>query len=244
MPLASMLRPTAALSRARYRLLVASDTAERHVLSARLLGDARSVVDVGGHKLLGSYARIPKLVSVNVDPPADVLIPRDDPTLPFEDGAFEASVSIDTLEHVPRPFRQGFIDELIRVASRRTVLCCPLGSPARNEAEVELNDWYRGLKGEDHPFVGEHIEHGPPTADELRAMFERPGHNVRLLFQGDFREANRQFRVSVENVHTGDLMRRARWVAFRAMNAGDFELRETPTAWSHRVFVVAERAKA
>ena len=132
---------------ARDRLLTAADTWERHLIVADLLGDARQVVDVGGLPgQLRAFLPGASVLAANVSPPADLIVPED--RLPFETGSIEAVTSLDALEHVPRELRAGFVAELVRVAARRVVLCCPLGSDQHVAAEREVELWYEELVGE------------------------------------------------------------------------------------------------
>ena len=51
--------------------------------------------------------------------------------LPFADNSFDAAVSLDTLEHLPRRLRASFLDELRRVAKASVIVTCPLQSGDR-----------------------------------------------------------------------------------------------------------------
>ena len=181
------------------------------------------------------------VTAVNVDPNADVVIePGPDP-LPFDDGAFEAAASLDTLEHIPRADRPAFAREMLRVAQRRVVLCCPLRSALRSDVEAADNAFYLALTGNDHPWISEHLEHGPPTLDELEALFASADHDVRFRFNGDLRVTSRQFRMAERSNVTrrpGDI---ARWAAFRLRHRPDVAIADDPTPSTNRVFVVADR---
>src|SRR5688572_30343244 len=97
------------LKRLRARL-EPTDGLERHILAARLLGSPRTVVDVGGISgQLATHLDGAAITAVNVDEPADVLIDAGPHELPFPDRAFEASASLDTLEHIPRADRALFV---------------------------------------------------------------------------------------------------------------------------------------
>jgi hypothetical protein len=87
---------------------------------------------------------------------------------PFADRSFDTVLSIDTLEHVPRPDRAGFVEELVRIAARRVVLACP-----SNEASLldrMLGQMYaqRGVPAPD--WLQEHDEHVLPTRAEIEGM--------------------------------------------------------------------------
>src|SRR4051794_12696112 len=155
----------------RDRLYTAADTWERHLVVAELAGSPRQVVDVGGLPgQLRSFLPGAAVLAANIQPPADLLVPVDG--LPFKDRTIEVVTSLDALEHVLPAARPSFIAELIRVTSRRLILCCPLGTPDHAAAERNVAAWYRDLTGSDHPWLVEHIANGLPTAQELRNWFE------------------------------------------------------------------------
>lgn len=223
------------------RVLLAPDTLERHLIVAQLVGAPVDLLDVGGLPgQLSGFLPGTRVLAANVDEPADVLVPAD--ALPFGDAAFECSTSLDVLEHVPPTDRVRFVREQLRVTSRRTVLCCPLGSPEHAAAEDEIHDWYRAVAGEDNRWLEEHARNGLPTLGELREAFGAHAGTVRFLFHGDVRRVNEQFKRLVLARHRrrpGDL---ARYARLRLPYAPDVTLTATPTPWTNRVFVVADAA--
>jgi hypothetical protein len=222
--------------------LVPTDGLERHICTARLLGHPATVVDVGGYRgQLDAHLPGAAITSVNVDGEPDVIVEPGPHPLPFADGAFEAAASLDTLEHIPRADRPGFVAELLRVTARRVVLCCPLGTPARTAVEAADNAWYRELTGDDHPWISEHIEHGPPTLEDLQALFTSPDHDVTFRFNGDLHVTSRQFRMAERSNVTRNPVAMARWAAYRLPKRPDVALSDRPAPDTNRVFVIADR---
>lgn len=222
--------------------LVPPDILERHMIVARLLYPHAVVVDVGGTRGgLEAFMEGAAVTTVNVAPDADIVVPPGPERLPFADHAFVASASVDTLEHIPRDDRALFVAELLRVARRRAVLCCPLGTPARREIELADNAWYRETAGVEHPWIAEHLEHGPPTADELRTLFDSRDHHVQLWFHGDVAETSRQLRLAETSNRTRNPADLGRWVAFRLPYRMSLALEDEPSPTTNRVFIVAER---
>jgi len=178
------------------RLRMAPDTWQRHQIVSELVGSPGTLLDVGGVAgELSAFLPGTKVVTANVDGPADLHF--DGAALPFPDRSFEAATSLDVLEHIPRESRQQHLRELVRVSRRTVVICCPLGTPAHVEAERGLSEWHRSVTGSGHRFLDEHLERGLPTEKELRILAEESELPWELRFQGDFRDANDLFALSV-----------------------------------------------
>lgn len=223
------------------RILLAPDTLERHLIVAQLVGSPVDLVDVGGMpgQLAGFLPRT-RVLAVNVEEPADLVVPAD--RLPFEDGTFESSTSLDVLEHVPPADRARFVREQLRVTRGRAVLCCPLGTPEHVAAERAVAAWHRETIGEENRWLVEHAANGLPTLADLQAAFAHHPGPVRFLFHGDAREVDEQFKQLVLARHRhrpADLLRYAR---LRLPYRPRLALDDAPSPWSNRVFVVADPA--
>ena len=233
-----------ALQTARDRYFTPTDTLERHLIVARLLGSPRTVVDVGGDR--GQLAGVlpgAAITAVNVQHPADLLV--DPGPLPFRDRSVEAVTSLDTLEHVPPADRAAFVAELVRICDERLVLCCPLGGPEHAASERAVQEWHTEATGAPHPWLEEHLEHGLPELADLERWVRDaadPADEVSFAFHGDFRRLEEQFRSFVTAQRSGDVKARARAVAARLRYDPDLELRSEPDPWVNRVFVLVERA--
>ncbi len=219
------------------RVAMHPDTYARHALAAQLVGDAESVLDVGG--VYGGLDRfLPKsrIVVANVEPPADVVF--DGHALPFGDSSFAAVTSLDVLEHLPRVERAAHVAELARVASERVVLAAPLGSTQHVEAERALAAWYEETTGTVHPRLAQHVAYGLPTGEELLALAAGAGLRGRLVYHGDFRRLARLFRGAARARR--DPVALARYAVLRATTPLDLTLTREPVAHTNRAFVVAD----
>src|SRR5947209_6118432 len=99
-------------SRVLARLFWHRDKWHRLVLAAECAHAAHSVLDVGGRG--NELARLlpqARVISANVEPPADVLVSGDQ--LPFPDGSFDMVTSCDVLEHIPPNRRQLHVAEVV-----------------------------------------------------------------------------------------------------------------------------------
>ncbi|HEU4701401.1 MAG TPA: methyltransferase domain-containing protein [Conexibacter sp.] len=226
-------------SLAEHRVLLAPDTLERHLIVAQLVGAPSDLVDVGGMpgQLAGFLPRT-RVLAVNVEAPADLVVPAD--RLPFEDATFACSTSLDVLEHVKAGDRARFVREQLRVTRGRAVLCCPLGTPEHAKEERAVAAWHRETVGTDNRWLAEHADNGLPTLDELRAAFAGHPGPVRFLFHGDVRVVNEQFKQLVLARHRRRPADVLRYVRLRLPYRPRIALQDTPSPWSNRVFVVAD----
>ena len=223
------------------RVLSAPDTWERHLIVADLVGAPSELIDVGGLPgQLASFLPDTHVLAVNVEEPADLIVPTD--ALPFTDGAFAAATSLDVLEHVPAEDRPRFVHEMLRVTRGRSVLCCPLGSPEHRAAEEEIQAWYSTVAGDAHEWLTDHLSKGLPTMAELQSIYAAHEGSVRFWFHGDFRDVNEQFQRLVLARHRhrpGDV---AGYARFRLSYRPSTDLAGEPGPYSNRVFVVTDGA--
>lgn len=92
---------------------------------------------------------------------------------PFDDGAFDAAVSMDALPLVPPSSRERIVAELARVARIGVVISSPFDGPGVAAAERAVNDLCRSARGADHPELGKHLELGLPDLAVTRSWLER-----------------------------------------------------------------------
>jgi len=222
------------------RLMLPPDTWERHTIVGQLAGDPETVLDVGGVAgQLSLFLPAAQITALNLGS-EDADVHFDGLRVPYPDNSFEVVVSLDVLEHIERPERALHIAELARVAARRMILCCPLGTPEHIDAERELSEWYRDAVGNGHRFLDEHLEQGLPTEREIREMAAAAGLDAELHFHGDFREANSAFRLGTLVRHRLRPAVLAAYARARLSPHRDRQLASQSTPWSNRVFVVAD----
>ena len=222
------------------RALLPADTWERHFFVAGFAAEAKTVLDVGGiAEQLASFMPKTQVTALNVgDERADEKF--DGLQIPYPDDAFDAVVSLDVLEHIERDSRAPHLSELARVAARRVILCCPLGTPEHVEAERELAAWYRQTTGSPHRFLEEHLERGLPTESEIEELAAAAGLVATLHFHGDFRRANDLFRLSTRLRQHPTPKSLLACATARLDLRRDRELASDSGPWTNRVFVVTE----
>ncbi len=92
-------------------------------------------------------------------------------SLPFRDKSFDAVISLDTLEHVPRSSRQLFMNELVRIARKYVIVGFPEGDAAeRHDAAME--EYFVRQQGSALEFFVEHREYRIPRHEDLLIYFK------------------------------------------------------------------------
>ncbi|WP_310963061.1 class I SAM-dependent methyltransferase [Nocardioides terrisoli] len=220
------------------------DKWDRLLTVAELAGSDGSVLDVGGrgHEL-ASLLGAARVTSLNVEAPADVVVPAG--RLPYPDDAYDVVTSSDVLEHIPVAQRAAHVAELVRVAGRRVVIGVPCGSPGKCAAERDLADWMRAEHSLTLPFLAEHLEHGlPRPADVVDwARAADPARTVRVHFTGSYPEGDELLRTAVRARYGHDLRALTRFVV-RWVLRRRFPLEQQQRPSSDRAFIVVERAGA
>ncbi len=157
-------------------------------LRANLGGGPLRVLDVGdtaGH-LHGFDADL-QVVGVDLNIAAerlgDPVIARADGTqLPFADGAFDAVVSSDVLEHVPPSSRAAFLAELRRVSNGLVVVAAPFDTPGVAGVEELVRRYALLSTGTKQAQLDEHQDNGLP---DLEATVEVLSDGATVAIQGD-----------------------------------------------------------
>jgi|GEM_PF-603348 len=105
--------------------------------------------------------------------------------LPFEDGAFDAVVCLDVLEHIPSHLRADSVREMARVASRLVVIGCPIDEEWVRDAEASANACWADLFGGAYPWLAEHQEFGLVDATAVENVLAARVERVVRISQGD-----------------------------------------------------------
>lgn len=237
----SLARASSLLGRAVARATWQPDMWDRLVLAARCVGPASTVLDVGGRgRQLARFLPTAKVSTANIVPPADFIV--DARKLPFADDEFDVVTSCDTLEHMPAERRAEHIAELVRVAGRRLVLCCPYGSPQKQEAEQRVADVMLRDVGMTLAYLEEHLKFGFPQEDDVVSMVRTaaPEASVTCMYYGDYPSGNALLLDGVRARwgHDPRALLRFGWKAYLAPRRPRLE--STSTTTTARLYLIAD----
>ena len=117
---------------------------------------------------------------------SDMIVLQPGRPLEVSDGAFDAVVLLEVLEHVPPGERLALIRECLRAARHLVVITCPTGSPEVAAAENRIGEAFAAVTKRAHPFLSQHQLCGLPTVEEMGGYLDVAGFpyvavdNVRL----------------------------------------------------------------
>lgn len=95
--------------------------------------------------------------------------------LPFRRASFDVIVSVDVLEHIPKPKRSKCFDEFARVCLKRLIIHFPAVSTDRNfdakKYDQMFQSFYLRLFSTEDSATMEHIKNEHPLVEEITARF-------------------------------------------------------------------------
>lgn len=149
------------------KYLLPYDVYERHRKVGEHVKNHTKVLDVGGElNHLSQFCRPSQIVVANLQG-GDVIISKD--KLPFPKDSFDIVCSIDVLEHMPKQKRAGFIENLLKIASKKVILSFPLGTKKHKEYEDEIANWLKETN-KNVAYLKEHIKYGLPTHEDVSKL--------------------------------------------------------------------------
>ncbi|RJP20548.1 MAG: glycosyltransferase [Candidatus Abyssobacteria bacterium SURF_5] len=174
------------------RLDLNFDVFQRHQLAADLINRTRAddqeftILDIGGHGILQQFLIQDFVVTVDNERYRLIedFVFGNGMRLPFKGKAFDYAVSFDVLEHIPSERREAFLNEMERVSRDGIILAAPFEAPLISEAENFVNEFYKGLHGNENPWLIEHIANRLPSLEQARSRLEALGFHVSVLPNG------------------------------------------------------------
>jgi GT2 family glycosyltransferase len=145
------------------------------------------VLDVGGNP--GELATFlsPRRVVVLDRSAGPGMVAGDAVALPFRSDAFPATVSVDTMEHLPTGSRRVAVQEMARVSRDLVIVGCPTDVDGTRAAEAIVADFHRFLHGVEHPWLREHRSCGLPRSEEIERYFGQAGLRFEIVPNGYLR---------------------------------------------------------
>lgn len=135
-----------------------------------------NIIDLGGHKgHTKDFLPQDKLTILDLyDETYEGYVKGDATKTDFADKSFDVAVSYDTFEHIPPQLRKAFILEGIRISDVAFIVAAPFdaGSGSVSHVEQLANEVYKDTKGQDHPWLKEHLENGAPKTANAEAWLK------------------------------------------------------------------------
>jgi hypothetical protein len=175
---------------------------DRYSRYSALAGVVRASLGPGRHRVLdvgdaSGYLQVfdPELDVVSADIstygeplPGAVRIVADGAALPFAVDTFDAVISSDALEHVPRGRRADFLREAARVARELVAVAAPFDTPGVGGAEDLIRRYALLTTGAQQEQLEEHRDYGLPDLASTRDTLERCGLEVDALGNGNLHD--------------------------------------------------------
>jgi hypothetical protein len=149
-----------------------------------------SILDVGGYKgWTSTFFSSDDVTVLDIYDSKDKNYVKGDATAnSYSDNTFDVVTSFDVFEHIPRAKREEFITESFRVSKSLSIMTMPTdigGTHKTRSAEVNLNMFFKGITGKDHPWLKEHIEYGIPTDHEVEEILNKKSLIYRKIGSND-----------------------------------------------------------
>jgi hypothetical protein len=103
---------------------------------------------------------------------------------PFEDGAFDYAVSVDTYARIEPRAREEYLSELRRVSQKGVLLLAPFDSDMVRAAEQVVNEFHRAVHFEVDARSPGHETNVLPTLESTRRFFEKHEDTVSVVPNG------------------------------------------------------------
>jgi hypothetical protein len=153
-------------------LLVAVDALQRYrAVSAEIRGNSLLDIGAGGKSFLSNWRKNSLSVDVRRCPGLDVVASASH--LPFRTNSFDCVVAVDTIEHIPRIYRNMAVQEMKRVAKILVVIHAPIENAATyagRRYDIAFNEWSKKVKGDRDRSTEEHIMNIEPSESELEGQ--------------------------------------------------------------------------
>ena len=162
---------------------------------------ALSILEVGSGGLgIAPYLKMPVTgVDKEFEPPFHPLLKRvvgDATELTFPNNSFDAVISVDMLEHLPKNKREIAVLEMLRVAKRLVVIGVPCGKISM-EHDLKIRDDYLRHRSAGYKFADEQIKLGLPDEIDIlhyiKSAVRQLNKKVEITVKGNFNLKLREF---------------------------------------------------
>ena len=98
--------------------------------------------------------------------------------LPFKKNSYDATISVDILEHLAKEQRVEAISQQIKVTKKLALIIVPIGAMSQNQ-DKELNERFQKVFHTKNQFLTEHVTNGLPTTDEILVEIDKSLRNLK-----------------------------------------------------------------
>lgn len=98
--------------------------------------------------------------------------------MPFADKSFDAVISCDVLEHIPKADHETFLKESARVTKDLMIVAAPFNLSGVRAAEISANEYYKSMAGEDHRWLLEHLTSELPNLQQAKLVLDKQDLNT------------------------------------------------------------------
>jgi ubiquinone/menaquinone biosynthesis C-methylase UbiE len=143
----------------------------------------KKVLDVGSGKYgltvyLQGYDVTGTDIDLNKSERTKKLVKASADKLPFADSSYDAVVSVDMMEHLPKNIRGKAIEEMLRVSSKKVYIAYPSGKLSE-KIDTIIATYYKRTHKEDMTFLLEHKKYGLPDDDFVEKAINKASRKLK-----------------------------------------------------------------
>ena len=111
-----------------------------------------------------------KLNEITIGPPIDLkgILIFPNKKYPFKDNEFDAVVSVDCIEHIPKNAREKSLREMLRISNKHIIITCPFTISKWDR--IVLSKWPKSSAT--YKNIKEHYDSGIPQPEEIEKVFK------------------------------------------------------------------------
>src|SRR3990167_2965617 len=105
--------------------------------------------------------------------------------LPFKKNTFDASISVDVLEHLSQERREKAIFEMLRVTYKMAIIVVPEGEDSEKQ-DRQLQQLYSKVFSKTNQFLDEHVNFGLPRKEQVLVAIDKSARKLGKCYRRVF----------------------------------------------------------